>query len=78
MSASDVAVLLIALNGPSHQVIWVNPAEVVSVRAPRDATDGHFGPETECILQTADGKLIAVADACDIVRKQLGTGGGFP
>lgn len=71
-------VLLIALNGPGQQVIWVNPAEVVSVRAPRASMDDHFGPEVNCILQTADGKLIAVADECDVVRKQLGNTGGFP
>lgn len=73
-----LTVLLVALNGPGRQVIWVNPAEVVSVRAPRDTTESHFGPEVNCILQTADGKLIAITDECEAARKILGANGAFP
>lgn len=60
------ALALIALHGLDGQTIWVNPAEVISVRAP--ATDLlHEG--VKCTLQTVDGKLINVADDCETVLR---------
>jgi hypothetical protein len=60
------------LSGPEHQTIWVNPEEIVSIRAPRDSQSEHFGPEVRCILQTVDGKLIAITDDCDAARHKIG------
>lgn len=69
-----VAVLLVTLHGPDKQAIWINPSEVVSIRKPRDE---HFDPDVQCVLQTADGKLIAVEDDCEVARKLVGATGGF-
>jgi hypothetical protein len=62
---------LVALNGPEKQTIWINPEEVVSVRAPRDSQSEHFPPSVMCVLQTVDGKLVAVVDQCEDVRRKL-------
>ena len=63
-----LAIALIVLHGLDGQTIYVNPAEVVSVRAP--ATD-LLHSDVKCTLQTADGKLINVVDSCLDVRQQI-------
>jgi hypothetical protein len=67
-----VAIALVTLAGPDGQRIDVNPAEVVSVREPRESQAEHFDPSIKCVLQTADGKLIAVVTDCATVRQRLG------
>lgn len=62
------ALVLIALHGLDGQLIWVNPAEIVSVRAPATNLLHH---DIKCTLQTADGKLINVTDSCDEVRREI-------
>jgi hypothetical protein len=66
------AIVLAALNGPEGQTIFVNPAEIVSIREPRDSQTEHFAAGIHCVLQTADGKLINVTDECNAVRHKLG------
>jgi len=61
---------LITLTGPDKQVIRVNPAEIISVREPRD-TGGHFHPDTKCLVFTADGKFLAVTEDCDTVIMRI-------
>jgi uncharacterized protein YlzI (FlbEa/FlbD family) len=60
---------LIVLHGLDGQLIHVNPAEIVSVRAP---SSDLLAPEIKCTLQTADGKLINVTDTCDEVLHRIG------
>lgn len=60
---------LVALHGLDGQVIYVNPSEIVSARAP--ATD-LLHEHVKCTLQTADGKLINVTDACEDVLRLIG------
>jgi hypothetical protein len=67
-----VAVALVTLSGPDGQRIDVNPATVVSVREPRESASDHFASSVKCILQTVDGKLIAVTTDCATVRQRLG------
>lgn len=63
------ALALVVLHGLDGQTIYVNPETIVSVRAP--STD-LIHPDVKCTLQTADGKLINVTDACDDVLHQIG------
>jgi len=60
---------LVPLMGLERQMIWVNPAEVVTVRAPRGDTSLH--PGVKCILHMADGKTVSVIEDCAEVRKKL-------
>ena len=64
-----LAVYLVALTGPNEQRIEVNPAQVVSLRAPR--SEEHFAQGVQCLLHTVDGKFIAVVEPCDAVRLKL-------
>ena len=72
MGPALFAIVLVALSGPDGQVIFVNPAEVVSIRSPRALHSEHFAPGIRCVLQTVDGKAIGVADDCDVVRAGIG------
>jgi len=65
------AIHLITLTGPDKQVIRVNPAEIISVREPRESFQGHFHPDTKCLVFTADGKFLAVTEDCDTVITRI-------
>jgi hypothetical protein len=69
MDVLVVALLLIPLIGPDEQTIWVNPAEVVSIRTPRGTGDLH--EDIQCVLTTADGKFISLTDLCSVVSQKL-------
>lgn len=69
MILASLALSLIILDGPDNQKVFINPAEVVTVRRPR-GTD-HFDPNVRCLLHMADGKFVAVVNACDEVINRL-------
>jgi len=54
---------------PNGQGIWVNPAEVVTVREPL-RKDG-FADGTRCVVTLANGNLVASIEPCDTVLKRL-------
>jgi hypothetical protein len=60
---------LVELFGPDHQAIYVNPVEVVSVRAPRGTE--HLSKHVHCLIHTSDGKFIAVVEDCRSVKQRL-------
>jgi hypothetical protein len=71
MRAIILAMHLLRLTGPDHQVIDINPAGIVSLRQPRGSETQHFHKDVKCLIHTADGKFIAVIEKCDTVRDQL-------
>jgi hypothetical protein len=73
IAGSAVAeVAFIELHGPDRQLIYVNPAEVVSIREPRSVR--YFVPGTRCVLVMSNNNLTGVADACIDVRRVLEAG----
>jgi uncharacterized protein YlzI (FlbEa/FlbD family) len=64
-----LAVHLIQLTGPEHQMIELNPKSIVSLRTPRVAE--HFWAGARCLINTADGKIVVVKEACDEVRHMI-------
>ena len=64
-----LALQLVAFTGPDNQLVYVNPAEVVTTRAPRD--EQHFGPGIKCLIHMADGKFVAVIEDCATVNRVL-------
>lgn len=62
------ALALIVLHGIDGQVIYVNPSEIVSARAPQTE---FLHSAINCSLQTVDGKLINVAETCEVVLEQI-------
>jgi len=69
---AEIALYLVLLTGAGGQVIEINPAMVVSVRAP--AAREYFARGTRCIVTTVDGKFVTVQETCDTVRRLLETG----
>ena len=65
----NIAVVLVALHGFHGQIIYVNPDEVVSIRAPTDKTT--LSDNVKCLLTTVDGKGISVSDDCDTVIEKF-------
>jgi hypothetical protein len=66
--AAQIVYHLIILHGPGGHVIAINPAEVVTVREPRE-DEGHLAGGVHCIITTGDGKFSAVVETCAEVRK---------
>lgn len=66
-----VALALVQLTGPTGQKIYVNPAEVTSVRQP--LVSGHFAQGVHCVIVTTSGKFISVMEPCDDARQKLMT-----
>jgi hypothetical protein len=58
---------LVELHGPGNQSIYVSPIEVVGFRAPRALLAGNI----KCLIQTVDGKFIAVIEDCNTVKQKL-------
>jgi hypothetical protein len=71
MNIIIVALALIIVTGPGGQVISVNPAEIISLKEPQRTGYHHFEPDVHCVINTVDGKFIAVTETCDVVRKEI-------
>lgn len=56
---------LIVLTGPGGQTIDVNSHKIVSLRETQDRA--HYGKGVNCIVNTEDGKYIAVIETCAVV-----------
>jgi len=69
-TANQVALDLAHFTGPDGQLIEINPAEVVSVRAP-GTIQAHVHPETKCLVFTSDGKFVGLKEECADVEQQL-------
>lgn len=69
-----LALNLVALDGAHGKTVYVNPAEVVSIRAPAPGVPGHWAPDIHCLVQTSDGKIVASTDMCDAVADKLKVG----
>lgn len=63
-----VAIILLHLTGPGGQMIEVNPDEIVTLRSPR--SQEHFAPGTRCLINTVDGKVVAVQEDCYRVKQE--------
>lgn len=63
-----LALALVMLHGLDGQPIFVNPHEIVSVRAP---TSELLHENVNCSIQTADGRLINVVDTCAQVMEAI-------
>jgi hypothetical protein len=66
-----VALLLVQLTSPHGDPVYVNPAEVSTLREPTDVS-GHWAPGTRCIVTMTNGKFHAVTVPCQRLRKALG------
>jgi hypothetical protein len=59
-----VAVVLITLHAPGHQLIIINPPSIVSMRTPREHNESYLHESANCVLSMNNGKLISVVEHC--------------
>jgi hypothetical protein len=72
MNLIIVAIALVQLTGPDgRQRIDMNPNEITSIREPRKTIGEHFAKGTHCVIATTSGKLTAVHENCETVRKEI-------
>ena len=72
-----LALRLTELHGPTGAPIWLNPEDVVSMRDVAQGHAGHLAPNTSCLLQTLDGRVVLTSDDCTNARRVL-EGGNPP
>jgi hypothetical protein len=66
---------LIVLTAPGGQPVDVAPDKIVSLKAPRADANGHFDNDVRCLINTADGKFIAVVEDCETVVSKFEASG---
>jgi hypothetical protein len=74
LPALIVALNLVELTGPDHQLVEVNPAEVAMIRQPRGQVETHFHKDIKCLIFTSDGKFVGVIETCEQVAEKFRTG----
>jgi hypothetical protein len=75
---ADTGIVLVELQGPAGQHIYVNPQEVASVREPRGVDTGHWAKGVKCLVVMANGRFLTVVETCEQVRQILLTGDPKP
>jgi hypothetical protein len=60
------------LTGPDHHQVWVFPQEIVTLSMPHRTE--HYGKGVHCIINTVDGKFIAVVEHCGDIAKRIKEG----
>lgn len=67
-----VGIQLLEVHGPDGQLVYINPAEISSLRQPTNADLGRYFPRTvHCIIVTTNGKFVAAVEMCNVLRDRL-------
>jgi uncharacterized protein YlzI (FlbEa/FlbD family) len=66
-----LALSLIELHAADGGRIFLNPAEIASVREPRGTSQHHWATSVHCVVGMANGGQVAVTESCDEVRQRL-------
>jgi hypothetical protein len=69
---AELAAGLVLLHSPNGHGILINPAAVTSMQAavPGKA-NANISEAVRCLINTSDGKFVAVIETCDQVREAL-------
>ena len=59
----------VELHRPGGQAIYINPAEVTSIRQP--TVPGHFSNGTNCLIYLTNRNFITVTETCSDVIKRV-------
>lgn len=66
--------VLILLHGADGAAIEVNPDQITSLRGPREGVTEHdrmYHKATNCLINLADGKAVAVIETCEVVQQMI-------
>jgi uncharacterized protein YlzI (FlbEa/FlbD family) len=61
---------LIVAHQPNGQELFINPDEIVALRA-QPQTEGHLKEGVRCIVSTTDGKFLTVTEECQVIQMEL-------
>jgi hypothetical protein len=64
-----LALVFVVLTGAGGQKIFVNPAEVTTLRQPRETE--HYDLDVQCVVGMANGKFFGVEETCETAKKSL-------
>jgi len=64
-----VGATLVELYAPGNTPVWVNPAEVVTVREPQQR--GGFVGGVMCVITLANGNIVSSTENCETVIRRL-------
>lgn len=64
-----LAMHLLQLTGPEHQIIELNPKSIVSMRTPRVIE--HFAAGSHCLIHTSDSRIVVVQESCEDIRHMI-------
>jgi hypothetical protein len=65
------AICLLLLYAPTGQAVYVNAESVVMLRPPGSAgSTRHLTGQANCMINTGDGKFVAVKESCEEVRQR--------
>ena len=59
----------VRLTAPGGQEIEINPAEISTMRMPREV--GHFAEGVECVIFMTNGRFVAVTEPCRDVMERI-------
>lgn len=66
------AIELLELHGADKQTVYINPAEVSSLRQPTSTDLQHYFPKhVNCVVVTTNGKFYATIEGCRHIRDML-------
>jgi hypothetical protein len=66
-----VASGLIVLHAPDGHEIFINPVEITMLHQKLEAGHGRFPEKASCMVNTTDGKFIAIVEDCLTVLKSI-------
>ncbi|UGY16371.1 hypothetical protein HAP48_0002045 [Bradyrhizobium septentrionale] len=71
--AAVVALRLVSFHGPDGYAVEINPDQVTTLRASREADQQSkfFTSEVHCMIGLTDGKFVTVSESCEEVRSKL-------
>ena len=73
IDAITAALSMVLLHRPDGGVVAVMPAHITSMhaKAPPPNTNKVTTAAAQCVLWLADGRMLAVIEPCDVVRRLL-------
>ena len=64
---------LIEVHGANGQRMWINVAEITTIREPREGDlRAYFASGARCIVVMVNAKFIATQESCDTIRARVG------
>jgi hypothetical protein len=68
---TPLVITLLLLHAPEGADVAVNSEQITTLRGPPQQRKGTFTTEARCMINTSDGKFIAVIETCETVRKLM-------